>query len=256
VDPGIEHAGAGHVNGFLDGIQWIVNPAHWSGVDGVPSRLWEHVQLSVIALILASLIAIPLGLLVGHTRRGTFLTAQFANLGRAVPSFAVLSVTYLVVIKISPKLAFGSVPTIAALILLAFPVILINTLVGIQQVDADTIEAARGMGMNGRQVLMQLEVPMATPLIMTGLRLAAVLIVATAGLAALVAGGGLGRYVVDGFALQETDRVVAGAILIAILAIATDVLFSFLAKLASPRLRSTDGRKQPPRLISVPTKQV
>src|SRR4029079_346974 len=155
------------MNGFLDGIQWIVDPAHWSGVDGVPSRTWEHVQLCLLGLLLASLIAIPLGLLVGHTRRGTFLTAQVANLGRAVPSFAVLSITYLIVIKISPKLAFGSVPTIAALVLLAFPVILINTMVGIQQVDDDVIEAARGMGMNGRQVLMQLELPLAMPLIMT-----------------------------------------------------------------------------------------
>ncbi len=244
------------MNGFLDGIQWIVDPAHWSGVDGVPARTWEHVQLCLLGLLLASLIAIPLGLLVGHTRRGTFLTAQVANLGRAVPSFAVLSITYLIVIKISPKLAFGSVPTIAALVLLAFPVILINTMVGIQQVDGDVIEAARGMGMNGRQVLMQLELPLAMPLIMTGLRLAAVLIVATAGLAALVAGGGLGRYVVDGFALQETDRVVAGAILIAILAIGTDVIFSFLAKVASPRLRSSEPGPAPPRVPSVTARSV
>ena len=244
------------MNGFLDGIQWIVDPAHWSGVDGVPSRTWEHVQLCLLGLVLASLIAIPLGLLVGHTRRGTFLTAQVANLGRAVPSFAVLSITYLIVIKISPKLAFGSVPTIAALVLLAFPVILINTMVGIQQVDADVIEAARGMGMNGRQVLMQLELPLAMPLIMTGLRLAAVLIVATAGLAALVAGGGLGRYVVDGFALQETDRVVAGAILIAILAIGTDMLFSFLAKVMSPRLHSSDRGAAPSRAPSVTARPV
>jgi osmoprotectant transport system permease protein len=179
-----------------------------------------------------------------------------ANLGRAVPSFAVLSITYLIVIKISPKLAFGSVPTIAALVLLAFPVILINTMVGIQQVDADVIEAARGMGMNGRQVLMQLELPLAMPLIMTGLRLAAVLIVATAGLAALVAGGGLGRYVVDGFALQETDRVVAGAILIAILAIGTDILFSFLAKVLSPRLHSSDRGAAPSRASSVTARPV
>jgi osmoprotectant transport system permease protein len=230
------------MNGFIDGIQWILDSAHWSGVDGIPARMWEHVQLSLIALVLASLIAIPLGLLVGHTRRGSFLTAQLANLGRAIPSFAVLSVTYLVVIKISPRLAFGSVPTIVALVLLAFPVILINTFVGIQQVDQDTVEAARGMGMSGSQVLTRLEIPLGMPLIMTGIRLAAVLVVATAGLAALVAGGGLGRYVVDGFALQETDRVVAGSILIALLAIGTDVLFSALGKATAPRLTSAGAR--------------
>jgi osmoprotectant transport system permease protein len=147
------------------------------------------------------------------------------------------------------------VPTIVALVLLAFPVILINTFVGIQQVDQDTVEAARGMGLSGRQVLTQLELPMGMPLIMTGIRLAAVLVVATAGLAALVAGGGLGRYVVDGFALQETDRVVAGSILIALLAIVTDVLFSALGRATAPRLTSTgarapssraDRRREPP----------
>ena len=118
------------------------------------------------------------------------------------------------------QLAFGFLPTIIALTLLGIPVILINTYVGIQQVDPDTVEAAQGMGMSGRQVLWRLEVPMATPLIMTGLRLAAVQIVATAGLAALIAGGGSGRYIVDGFALRENDKIVAGAILIAVLSLA------------------------------------
>ena len=218
------------MNGFVEGIQWLFEPMHWSGADGIPIRVWEHVQLSVIALVIASLIAIPLGLVVGHTRRGAFLTVQLANVGRAVPSIAVLGVMYLVVLQVSPRLAFGFAPTIVALVLLAIPVILINTFVGVQQVDPDTVEAARGMGMNGRQVLFRVEVPIAMPLILTGLRLAAVLIVATAGLAALIAGGGLGRYIVDGVALRETDRVIAGSILIAILAILTDVLFTYLAK--------------------------
>ena len=226
------------MNGFVEGIQWLFEPMHWSGADGIPVRVWEHVQLSVIALVIASLIAIPLGLLVGHTRRGAFLTVQLANVGRAVPSIAVLGVMYLVVLQLSPKLAFGFAPTIVALVLLSIPVILINTFVGVQQVDPDTVEAVRGMGMNGRQVLFRVEVPIATPLILTGLRLAAVLIVATAGLAALIAGGGLGRYIVDGVALRETDRVIAGSILIATLAILTDVLFTYLAKVLSPRLTS------------------
>ncbi|HEY5860812.1 MAG TPA: ABC transporter permease [Actinomycetota bacterium] len=232
------------MNGFVEGFQWLFEPMHWSGTDGIPMRVWEHVQLSFIALVIASLIAIPLGLLVGHTRRGAFLTVQLANVGRAVPSIAVLGVMYLVVLQLSPKLAFGFAPTIVALVLLSIPVILINTLVGVQQVDPDTVEAARGMGMNGRQVLFRVEVPMATPLILTGLRLAAVLVVATAGLAALIAGGGLGRHIVDGVALRETDRVVAGSILIAILAILTDVLFTYLANVLSPRLTS-DGRGLP-----------
>ena len=240
------------MNGFAEGIRWLLDSAHWSGIDGIPVRVWEHVQLSGIALLLASLMAIPAGLLVGHTRRGQFLTVQVANIGRSIPSLAVLSIFFLIVIKVSPKLAFGFLPTIIALTLLAIPVILINTYVGIQQVEQDTVEAVRGMGMNGRQVLFRLEVPTAMPLIMTGLRLAAVQIVATAGLAALIAGGGLGRYVVDGIALLEDDRVVAGSILIAALAILTDMLFTVLTRRFSPRLSSSGGKGPAP----TPARQV
>jgi len=230
------------VNGLLEGLQWLVDPANWSGVDGIPARVWEHVQLSVIALVIATLIAVPIGLWIGHTRRGQFWTVQFANVGRSIPSLAVLSIMFLIAVKEFPSLAFGFLPTIVALTLLGIPVILINTYVGIQQVDPDTVEAARGMGMNGRQVLATLEVPMAMPLIMTGLRLAAVQIVATAGLAALIAGGGLGRYIVDGFALRENDRIVAGAILVAVLSLLTDLAFSLLAKVTSPKLSSEPGK--------------
>jgi osmoprotectant transport system permease protein len=235
------------VNGLLEGLQWLVDPANWSGVDGIPARVWEHVQLSAISLVIAALIAVPLGLWVGHTRRGQFWAVQLANVGRSVPSLAVLSIVFLLVLKIASgtefdQLAFGFLPTIVALTVLAIPVILINTYVGIQQVDRDTVEAARGMGMDGRQVLGRLEVPLAMPLIMTGLRLAAVQVVATAGLAALIAGGGLGRYVVDGFALRENDRIVAGAILIAVLSLLTDLAFTLLARLTAPRLTSAPTR--------------
>jgi osmoprotectant transport system permease protein len=230
------------VNGLLEGLQWLVDPANWSGVDGIPARVWEHVQLSAIALVIATLIAVPIGLWIGHTRRGQFWTVQFANVGRSIPSLAVLSIMFLIAVKEFPSLAFGFLPTIVALTLLGIPVILINTYVGIQQVDPDTVEAARGMGMSGRQVLVELEVPMATPLIMTGLRLAAVQIVATAGLAALIAGGGLGRYIVDGFALRENDRIVAGAILVAVLSLLTDLAFSLLTRITSPKLSSEPGK--------------
>ena len=230
------------MNGLVEGLQWLVDPTNWSGVDGIPARVWEHVQLSVIALVIATLIAVPIGLWIGHTRRGQFWTVQFANVGRSIPSLAVLSIMFLIAVKEFPSLAFGFLPTIVALTLLGIPVILINTYVGIQQVDPDTVEAARGMGMSGRQVLSRLEVPMAMPLIMTGLRLAAVQIVATAGLAALIAGGGLGRYIVDGFALRENDRIVAGAILVAVLSLLTDLAFSLLAKATSPKLSSEPGK--------------
>jgi osmoprotectant transport system permease protein len=168
----------------------------------------------------------------------------------------VLSIMFLIAVKEFPSLAFGFLPTIVALTLLGIPVILINTYVGIQQVDRDTVEAARGMGMDGRQVLWRLEVPLAMPLIMTGLRLAAVQIVATAGLAALIAGGGLGRYIVDGFALREDDRIVAGAILVAVLSLITDGVFSLLARVTAPRLTSGGGHGASPTRIDDARREV
>ena len=227
---------------IVDGLQWLVSSEHWAGPDGIPIRVWEHVQVSLLSLVVASSIAIPLGLLIGHTRRGQFVTVQIANIGRSIPSLAILSLAFLVAVKVWPTTAFGFPPVVVALTLLGLPVILINTYVGIQQVDPDTVEAARGMGMSARQILFRIEVPLAAPLIFTGLRLAGVQIVATAGLWALTAGGALGRYIVDGFALREHDRIVAGAILIALLAIAIDLVFSLLTRLFSPRLSSDAGQ--------------
>jgi osmoprotectant transport system permease protein len=238
------------VNGLLEGFRWIADGKHWAGNDGIWVRLGEHVEVSLAAIVIAALVAIPIGLLVGHTRRAEFVAVQAANLGRAIPSLAILSLAYLVIIISVPTLAFGFLPTLIALVLLGIPPILVNTYVGIQAVDADTVEAARGMGMTGGQVLRRLEVPLAAPLIMTGLRLAAVTIVATATLAALIAGGTLGRYIVDGYANQQIPKVVAGAILIAALAITTEVLFGVLVRVTSPRTSS--GRRASSRARSRP----
>ena len=201
-------------------------------------------ELSVSATVVASLIALPIGLLVGHTRRGEVITVQIANLGRAVPSIAILSLAFFVAVYLFPSFAFGFLPTLVALTFLGIPPILVNTYVGIQGVDQDTVEAARGMGMSGRQVLARLEIPLAMPLIMTGLRLAAVTIVATAALSALIAGGTLGRYIVDGIAQQDIPQVVGGSILIALLAILTDLVFSLLRRVTAPQLSSSPrGRR-------------
>jgi osmoprotectant transport system permease protein len=232
-----DHGGR-HVNLLWDGVLWLFEPDHWNGTDGIPARLWEHVQVSLLGLAIAAVIAIPIGLWVGHSRRGEFLTVQVANIGRAVPSLAVLSIVFLLAVKLSPTLAFGFPPIVVALTLLGIPVILINTFVGVREIDRDAIEAARGMGMGGSEILSRVEVPLATPLIFTGVRLAAVQIVATAGLWALAAGGALGRYIVDGYALQENDRIVAGVILIALLTLAIDGLFAIAGRAASPKLRS------------------
>jgi osmoprotectant transport system permease protein len=230
------------MSGLLDGIHWLTNPAHWSGPDGIWLRTLQHVELSASAVVVASLIALPIGLAVGHTRRGEFLAVQIANLGRAIPSIATLSLAFFVAVYLFPSYAFGFLPTLIALTLLGIPPILVNTYIGIQQVDVDTVESARGMGMSGRQVLFGLEIPLAMPLIMTGLQLAAVTIVATAALSALIAGGTLGRYIVDGIAQQDIPKVVGGSILIAALAIATDALFSLLRRVTAPTTRSERTR--------------
>ncbi|MBI2775810.1 MAG: ABC transporter permease [Chloroflexi bacterium] len=194
---------------------WFTDPAHWAGSNGVPVRIAEHVTLSLVAIGIAVAIALPLGLAIGHGRRGERAAIAIAGLGRAVPSYALL-------ILFVPFLGLGFSSALPALVLLAIPPLLVNTVAGITAVDADVVEAGRGMGMRGREVLRAIELPLALPAIVVGLRTSAVQVVATATLAALVAGGGLGRYIVDGFALQQSDRILAGAILVGLLAIGTE----------------------------------
>jgi osmoprotectant transport system permease protein len=228
------------VSVLWDGVLWIFDSAHWAGTSGIPNRIWEHLQASLLGLGIATLIAVPIGLWVGHSQRGEVITVQVANIGRSVPSLAILSVAFLVAVEASPGSAFGFPPIVATLILLGIPVILINTYVGVREVDRDAIEAARGMGYSGTQILFRVELPLAAPLILTGVRLAAVQIVATTGLWALAAGGALGRYIVDGYALQENDQIVAGVILVALLTLVIDGVFSVITRVSSPRLSSRD----------------
>lgn len=203
---------------------WFADPAHWRGEDGIPVRVWEHVQLSGVAVGIAAAIALPLGFYLGHTGRGGFVAINVANIGRALPSLALIALG--LVVSIALGLGLGFWPTLFALVPLAIPPILTNTFVAVRGVDRDTVEAARGMGLREAQILRQVELPLALPLILGGVRTAAVNVVATATLGALVAGGALGRYIVDGLALQEYDRLFAGALLVALLAILTEVVFA------------------------------
>ena len=227
-------------------VDWLGDPAHWSGTDGVPARVLEHVSISFTAVAIAIVIGLPAGLAIGHTGRGRLLAVSVANLGRAIPSFAILSIAFQAVLSFAPELAFGFVPTVIALTLLAIPPILTNTYVGVEEVDADMVEAARGVGMTGSQVLRTLELPLAIPLILAGLRTAAVQVVATATLAALIAGGGLGRYIVDGFAQGDEGMLLAGAVLVAVLAILTELLFGGIQRVLTPRHVSRPTRGQTP----------
>ena len=227
----------------LQGIfEWFRDPSHWSGDSGVTERVMEHLYISLLSLGMASVVALPAGLFIGHTKKAEFLVVSIANLGRAIPSFAILAIMLPITIRMGLGLGFW--PTVIALFLLGIPPILTNSYVGVQGVDADTVEAARGTGMSGMQVLMKLEIPLAAPLIATGLRTAFVQIIATATLAALVAWGGLGRFIIDGFATRDDPQIAAGALLVALLAISAEMTFALLERAFSPRTHSERRRKR------------
>jgi osmoprotectant transport system permease protein len=214
-------------------VAWFADPSNWSGTAGIINRTTEHVVLSVISVLAAILIAVPAGLFIGHTGRGAFITVTTANLGRAIPSYALL-------IIFVTWFGIGFAAAFPALVVLALPPILIATYVGLREVDRDVIEAGRAMGMRETQLLRRVEVPIALPVIVSGVRVAAVQVVATATLAALVGGGGLGRFIVDGFALRQQDMLVAGAILVALLALLTERALTFLERrVVSRGLRPT-----------------
>ncbi|NJP78759.1 ABC transporter permease, partial [Streptomyces sp. AA8] len=208
---------------------WLATGAHWSGTDGVWHRLGEHLFLTVVCLALSCAIALPVAVLLGHLGKGGALAVNLSNAGRAVPTFAVL-----VLLLLSPLGTHGSWPTVIALVLFAIPPLLTNAYVGMREVDRDVVEAARGMGMTGRQLIARVELPLAFPLIVTGVRTAAVQVVATTTLAALPGGGGLGRIITAGFRLTDTAQVVAGALLVAVLALLVEGVLVVAERLLDP----------------------
>ncbi|WP_067826624.1 ABC transporter permease [Actinomadura kijaniata] len=225
------------MNAILEALRWFGEPAQWSGPDGIPHRVAEHLLYSGLAFLITVLVALPLGLLLGHVRRGRaasvlgFAVVAAANGARALPT---LGLVILAVILTASEL----VPILLPLIVLAIPPVLVNAYTGVQQVEPWLRDAAEGMGMTGRQVLWRVEFPVALPLVLLGLRTAAVQIVSTAAIAAFVGLGGLGRYIIDGLARQEYDTTAGGAILVIALAFAVQAAFALLYRLAvSPGLR-------------------
>nr|WP_205379059.1 ABC transporter permease subunit [Streptomyces sp. SID7805] len=210
----------------------MTTAANWSGENGVWHRLVEHLLLTVVCLVLSALIALPVALMLGHLGRGGALAVNLANAGRAVPTFAVL-----VLLLLTPLGRYGELPTVIALVLFAVPPLLTNAYVGMRTVDQDVVRAARGMGMTGPQLVWRVEVPLALPLVLTGVRIAAVQLVATATLAALVGGGGLGRIITAGFNLASTPQVMAGAVLVAVFALLVEAAFVAGQRLAPARAR-------------------
>ncbi|MFC5382572.1 ABC transporter permease [Aquipuribacter nitratireducens] len=211
---------------------WLTDPANWSGSAGIPVRLWEHVWISGVSVLIAALVGLPVALVLGHLGRGGALASAVANLGRAVPTLAVL-----VILVLSPE-PFGITNvvtcTVAALVLFAIPPILTNAYAGMRGVDADLVEAARGMGLTGRQVLFRVELPLAVPLVVAGLRIATAQVIATATIAAIIAGPGLGRFITAGFGNQDTAQLIGGAVLVALFAVAVELAFQLLQRRLTP----------------------
>ncbi|HYZ91785.1 MAG TPA: ABC transporter permease [Actinomycetota bacterium] len=217
---------------IADIAQWFTDAAHWRGTGGVPHRMLEHAELSALAIGCAALVAIPLGALLGHSRRGGFLAVGVVNIGRAIPSFAIVAVALPISLRLG--LGYGFWPTWLAVFLLALPPMFTNAFTAVRGVDDAVVDAARGMGMSGGEVLRGVELPLAAPVILAATRVAAVQVVATAPLGAVIGWGGLGRFIIDGLAQFDIPQVFAGALLVALLAIATDAAFGLAQRVVLP----------------------
>lgn len=219
---------------------WLTDPASWAGQGGIIAESLAHLRYSFIALLVAALVAVPVGLYVGHTGKGRWLAVNAAGAVRAIPSLGVLFIAVLVLLpRLRGELAF-EMPALIVLVLLAIPPILAGTYAGVQATDAAARDAAKGMGMTGAQVLRQVEVPGAMPLIMSGLRAAMLQIIGTATIAAIVGLGGLGRFLIDGQASRDYGMMAGGAVVVALLALAVDLGLAGVQRLVvSPGLVST-----------------
>lgn len=216
--------------------EFLTDGANWSGSQGMGAYLVQQLLLTVTSVVAAALIGLPVALWFGHIGRGGALAINISNIGRAVPTFAVLvllSVGPLGVAELGPYGRAG-LATLVSLVLFALPPIVTNAYVGLREVDRDLVEAAQGMGMRGGELFRRVELPLAMPLVVTGLRLAVVQVWATATIAALVAGPGLGNVVTEGFASQNTPQVVGGALVIAVVAVALEGVMALLERVVAP----------------------
>ena len=241
------------MNAFGEAARYLNDPLNWTRRNGILDLLGEHLAVSVIAVLGAMVLAVPLGVALGHTGRGGGLVVAVSNVSRAIPTLALLTI-----FAVTP-VGFGNRATTIALAVFAVPPILANTYLGFREVDPDVREAARAMGMSGAQVIVRAELPLASPLLMTGIRTATVQVVATATLAALVGGGGLGQIINLGVGQQDYGEIIAGALLVAALALLTEVvlvLFSW-AVVPGPRrlpfapLRRRESRPGDPEPVAV-----
>ena len=234
-------SGSGRVNFLEQALSFIFTAANWAGPAGLATRILEHLQYTAVATLFSALIAIPVGMLIGHTGRGTFLVVTGVNALRALPTLGVLLLGVLL-------WGLGLVPPTVALMLLGIPPLLAGTYAGIANVDRSVVDAARSMGMTERRILLRVETPNAMPLILGGLRTATLQIVATATVAAYASLGGLGRYLIDGIKIREFHIALVGALMVTLLALILDAAMAFAVWVSVPgsgRLRGSRSLPQP-----------
>ncbi|MBO0596983.1 ABC transporter permease [Nesterenkonia sp. E16_7] len=228
-------------------IEFFADPGNWSGSTGIPVRIGYHLLYSLIALGLALVIAVPLGIYVGHTGRGEAVVAGMANALRALPTLGLLIVVVMLAAPLFSSSLVFTAPAILVLVLLAIPSILTGTYTGIQTADRSAVDAATGLGYTPMQVLTRVQLPCALPLMISGVRGAMLQIVSTATVAAYVSLNGLGRYIIDGRANNDFGQMAAGAALVAVVALVLELAFLLAGRLTiSPGLRRSERRVKVP----------
>ncbi|MGO4535408.1 ABC transporter permease [Leifsonia sp. 2MCAF36] len=214
---------------FVAAFGWLADPANWAGPSGIPTRLGEHILYSLLTLLLAAIIALPIGFAVGHTGRFRGLSVGVSGALRALPTLGL--VVYLALITTNLTI----VPPLIALTILAIPPVLAGAYSGLESVDRNTIDAARSIGMTGWQVFTKVELPLALPLVIGGIRSGGLQVIATWTVAAILPVGGLGRFLFDGLAVQNYPEMLGGSILVVVLALVADAVFAIVQRLVVPR---------------------
>jgi len=216
------------VNLILEAFAWIGDPEHWTGIYGIPTRVIQHLGISLLVLVIAAVIAIPIGYLIGHTGKGKGIAVPVAGGLRALPTLGVL-------VLAAMSLGLGLGAPLIALVILAIPSILAGAYSGLEAVDRRTVDAARSVGMTEWQILTKVEIPLGLPLLMGGLRSATLQIIATATLADFIGAGGLGRYIFQGVKAGDYPQMLAGSIIVIVLTLISEVVYAVLQRVAVPR---------------------
>lgn len=219
------------MNQVLAALRWLADGANWVGAQGIGSRLWEHTWYSLLALVIATAIAVPAGMLIGHTGRGRVVAVALSGAVRALPSLGLLT---LLAVSMGLGLRWSIVPSTIVLALLAIPSLLAATYAGFDAVDADVVDGARATGLSETQIVGKVELPLALPMMVGGLRSALLQVIATATISAYLGLGGLGRFILDGLSVSDYPRMLGGAIMVVALALVADQVIQIVQRLAVP----------------------